>query len=334
MSVSIRQFLIPASKYSIKSPYSMVPKGLVFHNTAGTASAMQEASAKNGNSLQSSIHLFVDETEAVQCLPFNRNSWHAHDGGNGYANRNLISVEVCRSKSALAVFKKAETNSFEICARVLLQLGLPANSNTIRWHREFAATACPHRTAELGDRNRVIEAIQEQMIALGRPEQPEGGVEYMKVLKIIGEAKGINVQGFGDFNTSAVAANNLKDGIYAVNAANVSNAEGYNWCVIYYPPLSRTLAMPYGGALSDRCSLLENQEPMHVIPAILQQSGINDSEVTQAELLAALNKAATAEEKLQKSNQELEDAKEKLKESDTLIKSAQDTMTKIINHGL
>lgn len=179
--VPIRQLMIPASRYGLKSPYAMTPKGIVFHNTAGRASAMQEASAKNGNNQESSIHIFVDENEAVQCLPFNRNSWHAHDGGQGYANRNLISLEVCRSMSDLATFKKAEENAFQVCAQILNQLGLPANRETVRWHREFVSTACPHRTAELGDRDRVIREIQKYMNQGGSVAPPANkGEDDMK----------------------------------------------------------------------------------------------------------------------------------------------------------
>lgn len=164
MGVPIRQMLIPTSKYWCKSDYAMTPKGIVFHNTAGTASAMAEASYMSDNNYYSSMHIYVDETEGVQTLPWNRNAWHATDGtGANSVNRNYIGLEVCRSRSALDTFKKAEQNAFAVCAQILKQLGLPANATTIRFHREVASTACPHRSIELGDKNRVIKGIQAEL---------------------------------------------------------------------------------------------------------------------------------------------------------------------------
>ncbi len=73
----------------------------------------------------------------------------------------------------METFKKAEENGFQVCAQILTQLGLPANRETIRWHKEFVSTACPHRTAELGNRDRVIQEIQKHMgISPVQPQQP------------------------------------------------------------------------------------------------------------------------------------------------------------------
>ena len=43
MTVKIVQNWLPESKYYFKASYDMQPKGIIVHNTAGAASAMEEA---------------------------------------------------------------------------------------------------------------------------------------------------------------------------------------------------------------------------------------------------------------------------------------------------
>ena len=76
-SLQITQMLVPSSKYGIKCPYSMKPTRLVVHNTANTASALNEISYMIRNNNTVSFHYAVDEVQAVQGLPLNRNGWHA-----------------------------------------------------------------------------------------------------------------------------------------------------------------------------------------------------------------------------------------------------------------
>lgn len=51
------------------------------------------------NDSSTSYHIAVDDKEAIQAIPFNRNAFHAGDGGNGTGNRKYIAVEICYSKS-------------------------------------------------------------------------------------------------------------------------------------------------------------------------------------------------------------------------------------------
>ena len=75
--VKVVQNLVPKSKYSIKCPYEMVPIGITVHNTANDASARNEISYMISNDNEVSFHYAVDDKEAVQGLPLNRNGWHA-----------------------------------------------------------------------------------------------------------------------------------------------------------------------------------------------------------------------------------------------------------------
>ena len=97
MSYQLKSNWLPADKYALKAPYPMTPEGLIVHNTAGSASAMEEAQAMCTNDSAVSFHVVIDEENAVECIPFSRNAFHAGDGSAGYANRHLIGIEIARS---------------------------------------------------------------------------------------------------------------------------------------------------------------------------------------------------------------------------------------------
>lgn len=163
--MNIVQMPVPSGQYGRKSPYGMAPKGFVMHNTAGPSSAQQEAAYMIGRNAEGSMHYYVDENEAVQTLPADRNAWHASDGGNGYANRNLIGIEICRSSPNdaafnAATFARCEENACWLAAKLCVDLGIAPSDQTIRWHKEFAATACPYRSAQKGGRGRIISMVQ------------------------------------------------------------------------------------------------------------------------------------------------------------------------------
>lgn len=90
MSYKLKSKWLSSAKYPRKSPYAMTPQGIVVHNTAGDASATEEAAAMVGNSSAVSFHVVIDEEYAVECIPFSRNAFHAGDGAQGFA-------EICKS---------------------------------------------------------------------------------------------------------------------------------------------------------------------------------------------------------------------------------------------
>ena len=106
--MSLIQRLISSDKYSLKCPYSMTPKGICIHNTANDATASNEISYMQSNASSTSFHIAVDDNEAIQGLPLNRNAWHAGDGEIGEGNRYYIGIEICYSKSGGERFINAE----------------------------------------------------------------------------------------------------------------------------------------------------------------------------------------------------------------------------------
>lgn len=147
--VKIVQNLVPESKYNIKCPYYMEPIGITVHNTANDASAMNEISYMIRNDNETSFHYAVDDIQAVQGLPLDRNGWHASDG-NGTGNRKTIAIEICYSKSGGYRFDKAEENAAELIAMLLEKYGW--DISVVKRHYDYAPNKkyCPHRTMDKG----------------------------------------------------------------------------------------------------------------------------------------------------------------------------------------
>ncbi len=147
----------PKSKYSIKCPYEMTPKGIVVHNTYNDASAKSEVSYMIGNNNKVSFHVAVDDKQVVIGLPFNRNAFSCGDGRNGKGNRTQIAIEICYSKSGGERFTKAEKLAAEYIAKLLKQYkwGIEKVSK----HQDYSKKYCPHRTLDLGWK-RFIKLIQ------------------------------------------------------------------------------------------------------------------------------------------------------------------------------
>lgn len=101
--------------------------GVTIHNTDaikvnGTTMAEQYTRATyNGNMGTVRVHFYVDDKEAWQNLPLDRQGWHAADGsGNG--NTRTIAIE-CIGDSA-----KAEDNAARLAAYLLSSNGLDTSA--------------------------------------------------------------------------------------------------------------------------------------------------------------------------------------------------------------
>lgn len=145
MAYVFKQNLVSSSKYSIKCPYAMTPKYVVCHNTANDAPATNEISYMIGNDNEVSFHIAVDDVNAIQGLPLDRNAWACGDGGSGQGNRYGISVEICYSLSGGSKYTAAEENAVYVMARLLYKYGLGIDA--LKQHHDFATNKknCPHR---------------------------------------------------------------------------------------------------------------------------------------------------------------------------------------------
>ena len=153
--VSFRQKLVGAWNYGAKCPYAMDADSVTIHETDNNAPANNEVSYMIGNTDQVSYHVAIDEKEAVQGIPFNRNSWNAGDGGSGHGNRKSISFEICRNYNQsqgtnitgtqLEQYKKAKANAIKVIAQIMLEQGIPADTSTVKSHYDRSGKNCPSK---------------------------------------------------------------------------------------------------------------------------------------------------------------------------------------------
>ncbi len=160
MSYIFKTNLVPENKYGVKCPYPMSPEGICVHNTANDAPAENEIKYMVSNNMEISFHVAVDDKEVVQGLPFDRNGWHAGDGGNGNGNRKYLAVEICYSKSGGDRFIQAEKNAAKWIAETL------KNHNwtiaNVKKHQDFSGKYCPHRTLDMGWQ-RFLDMVQAEL---------------------------------------------------------------------------------------------------------------------------------------------------------------------------
>lgn len=140
--------LVPQSRYEVLCPYEMNPTEITFHNTYNDAPAINERNNVANNSTGTSFHIAVDDKEAIQLIPFNRNAWHAGDGANGRGNRHSIGVEICYSMSGGERYRKAELNAVEVIAQLMIQFDIPISK--VKTHQERNGKYCPHRMLDEG----------------------------------------------------------------------------------------------------------------------------------------------------------------------------------------
>ncbi|MCU4825540.1 N-acetylmuramoyl-L-alanine amidase [Bacillus cereus] len=146
--MDIKQMLVPQSRYDVLCSYEMNPTEITFHNTYNDAPAINERNNVANNSTGTSFHIAVDDKEAIQLIPFNRNAWHAGDGANGRGNRHSIGVEICYSMSGGERYRKAELNAVEIVAQLMIQFDIPISK--VKTHQERNGKYCPHRMLDEG----------------------------------------------------------------------------------------------------------------------------------------------------------------------------------------
>ncbi|MEG7829847.1 N-acetylmuramoyl-L-alanine amidase family protein [Bacillus cereus] len=155
--MEIRKKLVDPSKYGTKCLYTMNPEFITVHNTYNDATAENEVSYMIRNDNQVSFHIAVDDKEAVQGIPLERNAWHCGDGG-GNGNRKSIGVEICYSLSGGERYYKAEDNAAVVVAQLMKQYNIPISK--VRTHQSWSGKYCPHRMLDEGRWNSFIERVQ------------------------------------------------------------------------------------------------------------------------------------------------------------------------------
>ena len=230
MSVALRQNLVSRGKYNIKCPYSMKAESITVHNTWNDASAENEVKYMICNNKKVSFHIAVDDKEAVQGIPLDRNAWHAGDG-NGKGNRSSIGVEICHSKSGGERFAKAERNAAELIAGMLKERGW--GIDRVKKHQDWSGKYCPHRTLDLGW-ERFLNMIRGYLGQATVPVKPQAPSKPSKPSKPTSNK--INVDGsWGQATTKALQKilGTKQDGIVSnqptINRKYLYSASSTSW---------------------------------------------------------------------------------------------------------
>ena len=172
MSYIFKQNLVNPSKYSVKCPYSMQAEFITIHNTANDASAENEIAYMIRNNMSVSYHVAVDDKQAVQGIPYNRNAFHCGDGKNGTGNRKSIGVEICYSLSGGPLYVQAEENAVQFVAKLLHERGWGVDR--VRKHQDWSGKYCPHRILDGGRWSQFLDRIQNALDKLtGREPSKE-----------------------------------------------------------------------------------------------------------------------------------------------------------------
>ena len=153
-----KQQLVGSEKYGVKCPYEMKVSYITVHDTGNSASAQNEIQYMKRNDRQVSFHLAVDEAEAIQGLPFERNSWSCGDGVNGKGNRQSISVEICRpTHEDQSLYRQAEENAVYVVAKLLYMNGL--SIDRLKKHQDWSGKTCPNILLKEGRWNSFKERV-------------------------------------------------------------------------------------------------------------------------------------------------------------------------------
>lgn len=189
MSYVYRQQHVSSTKYSIKSPFTMSAQYITIHNTYNDASAKNEATYHNSNTNQVSFHIAIDDFEAVEVVPLNRNAWHCGDGaGNG--NRKSIGIEICYSKSGGERYLKAEENAVQLTAQMLLERGW--GIDRVKKHQDWSGKYCPHRILDAHNGwNNFLNRVSNRLNELKNPNTNKGELTLSQYNELLGYIKNL-----------------------------------------------------------------------------------------------------------------------------------------------
>ena len=149
-------------------------KGIILHNTAGGDSAKTFAEWSlnnliNKNTTRGFVPFWVDDKEIYQICDETFVAWHS--GSN--ANNFTIGIEIVDGLP-IDRFEQAEKKAFQLAAFLADKYGLP--KNCISLHRDYAATACPKKSADLHGGYDAVRAYFNAEVDKLRTAQPKNDI--------------------------------------------------------------------------------------------------------------------------------------------------------------
>ena len=189
------------------------PKGVVIHNTADNMGPDQRISMLENHNLEAGFaHYYIDGGKVQQVMGENYIAWHT---ASQTGNVEYIGIEVGNSTGDEATFLHNEDLAFDLAKTILDRYNLPVNQDTVRLHKQFVATACPHRSTELHGVDPLqvqsyfiqrVSGVKQPDVTLAQslnnePVRPNSDVAYMREHGyIIWNGKQFNVDDSGKIN--------------------------------------------------------------------------------------------------------------------------------------
>lgn len=142
------------------------PKGVIIHNDYGAMTAKEYRAwllRRVTTPEKGFAHEYNDRNTIAQYVKEGRAAWHGGDGW-GPGNTDFYGIEIVESydeqymKISDADFIKNEDMSLRRIAELFHKWGLQPNTTTIRLHKQFSNTSCPHRSWKLHGRS--VENVQ------------------------------------------------------------------------------------------------------------------------------------------------------------------------------
>lgn len=123
--------------HRVRPGSAISPLYICIHSTGNPSSSAKNERAwldNASNTVDASWHVVIDETEAIQAIPFNEMAWHA---GTALGNRESIGIEICESGN------RAKT--VDHAAKVVAQLLKERNwgVDKLKRHYDYSGKSCP-----------------------------------------------------------------------------------------------------------------------------------------------------------------------------------------------
>lgn len=122
--------------------------GVVIHNDAGRMTPKQYISwLRNRDKALGIAHYYINRDQIVRVIDTNKIAYHA---ANAIGNGHYIGYEVCESlKVSDADFLANEDMTLRQAAEDMHYYGFTPSKTTVKLHKQFSTTTCPHRSTAL-----------------------------------------------------------------------------------------------------------------------------------------------------------------------------------------
>lgn len=139
------------------------PKGVVPHNDAGSqyaTAAFYRGWLPTHQAESGFAHVYISNDGRYQAESYDYMAWHT---ANSEGNAWYVGWEACQSMGDEAIFRENEQKCFADMAVFMKDYGLYPSVSTVKLHKEFSSTSCPHRSVALHGQS--TEAVRAYFIA-------------------------------------------------------------------------------------------------------------------------------------------------------------------------